>query len=230
MKSGRSFLGGLLLALPAIGAAMAERDSYRFEVFLDEKPIGSHVFDLTVADGELAVESRADFDVRVFLVPVYAYRHVNRETWRDGCLQSIESSTDANGRDFAVNGSRGDGGYRIETLDGESSLAVDCLRSFAYWDASFVDQQRLVNSQDGEVVPVRVDRLPPETLTVESLELPVDVYRIRGAAADELDIKVFYHRQSGRWLALESRVGGDRVLRYLPVADERLASLLGNDR
>lgn len=229
MKTIHSRLRGAAigLAMSGLGIATASaREQLTFAVTLDDQPIGVHRFRIAEDDATRVVESEAAFDVRILRVPVYRYRHSNTEIWRDGCLKQIESETDANGRRHAVDLSKTAQGYTIATLGRTKAYEVGCLMSFAYWDQRILRQRRLLNTQTGELIAVEIQPLGESKREIANQTLTVEGFRIL-AEPQNIDIKVFYHRADGRWVALESVLENGRILRYLPTADDRLASAEG---
>lgn len=219
------------IALP--GAASAIRESTEdliFMVTLDDKEIGVHRFSVDRSQERDLVEIRADFDVTFLAIPVYSYDHRNREVWRGGCLESIASQTDDNGDEFRVDGEdRGDR-FVVSTQNDTIELDADCVMSFAYWNRDFLSQGRLLNAQTGDYLPITVEELGSEQLRLGDASVQARGYRLLNRD-EEIDISVWYQADSGRWLSLESKLGGERTLRYLPLADaaaekalERLAS------
>ena len=211
-------LGGLLSLPGAVSATAEPAGELLFKVLLDDKDIGVHRFLVAREDDRELVRIEADFDVTFFAIPVYRYDHRNRETWNDGCLERIESRTDDNGDEFRVEGEdRGDR-FVVSTNDSTTELEADCVMSFAYWNRDFLSQARLLNAQTGEYLPIDVEKLGTEELRLGDVSTKAQRYRLLNRDA-EIDIDIWYDAASGRWLSLESRVGGDRVLRYLPLAD-----------
>jgi hypothetical protein len=211
-------------ATPGLGVAAAStKDALTFAVSLDDQPIGIHRFRMADDGAMRVVDSEATFDVRILRVPVYRYRHSNTETWRNGCLKRIDSETDANGTPYRVDLSKTAAGYTIVTPSETRTYEVDCLMSFAYWDQRFLQQQRLLNTQTGELMAVEVQSLGESQRQVANQMLSVQGFRIR-AELQGVDIKVFYHRADGRWVALESVLENGRTLRYALAADDRLAA------
>ena len=211
------------LALPTVSfAGSPPLDDLQFQVLLDDKPIGTHQFRIRDESGRRTIEIDAKFDVRVLFVPVYSYRHNNTEVWRDGCLARIESKTDANGENFAVEGRKSGGAYEIATATTTASYPVECLMSFAYWDQRMLQQERLLNAQTGEVVEVAIERIGEKALVLGSTEVLADGYRIV-SATPAVDIKVWYAKQDGRWVSLESRLESGRLMRYIPAEADKLA-------
>ena len=220
-----------LLVIITTPAAVASQgaDEFRFRVLLDEKEIGHHHFTVT-DDGEREiVEIDARFDVRLFFVPVYRYRHSNKEVWRNGCLTQIRSRTDDNGEDYQVAGELRQQSFALTAQDESRTLREDCVMTFAYWRRDFLEQPRLLNAQTGKMVEVDVQPLQRDGYELAGEVVPADGYRIR-AREGELDIRVWYARDSGRLLALESTVDGNRTLTYLPQSRGRtLAGSQGAD-
>lgn len=209
-------LGGALALSSVAVATTGQIDELLFRVLLDDKDIGVHRFSVARQDDRELVEIQADFDVTFFAIPVYSYQHSNREIWRGGCLQRIESKTDDNGDAFRVDGEyRGDR-FVVATQTDTTELDADCVMSFAYWNREFLAQGRLLNAQTGEYLPVSVEELGTERLRLGDGTVQARGYRLLNRE-EEIDIDVWYDAASGRWLSLESRVGGSRVLRYLPL-------------
>lgn len=215
---------GVLLTL-AVMPAQANSpvyDELRFEVLLDDQPIGFHRFRIDRSGDVQRVESEAQFDVRVLFVPVYSYRHQNTEVWRDGCLAAIRSQTDANGEQYRVQGEREETTFTLRTHEATRQYGNDCLMTFAYWNRDFVKQRRLINTQTGDLVAVEVQPVAAGTVMVGDVAVPADGYRLRNPA-EQVDILVWYAQSDSRWLSLETVLANGRVMRYLPAGD-RLAS------
>ena len=226
MKTTHSLWVSAAIALAAPGLSVATptvNDELTFAVSLDDQPIGVHRFRIADEGAMRVVASEATFDVRILRVPVYRYRHRNTETWQNGCLQQIDSETDANGTPYTVDLSKTAAGYRIVTPSEARTHAVDCMMSFAYWDQRFLQQKRLLNTQTGEWIPVEIQSLGESQRQIANQVLPVQGFRIL-AAPQNVDIKVYYHSMDGRWLALESVLENGRLLRYALTADNRLAA------
>jgi hypothetical protein len=203
----------VLLAITASAQASAnaagEYDrEWRFRVFLDDKEIGSHDFFLTEGEDGKMLRSEAQFVYKLLFVKLYEYFHSNTETWQNDCLAGIESETDANGKPYRVRGEREDAGFRVSGSKGEAVLP-DCVMTFAYWNPDFLQQQRLLNSQNGEYVEIEVQPPIADTLEVRGTVLPAQRYTLK---AGELQIALWYSPER-EWLALESVTDG-RSLRY----------------
>lgn len=191
---------------------MAEQgatSAWRFRVFLDDREIGYHHFYLDRSGETHTLRSEASFEYRMLFVKLFHYEHENLETWSGDCLQSIRSKTDANGRDYFVAGSRDDMEFLVEGSEGSLALP-ECVMTFAYWNPSFLEQSRLLNSQDGSFVEVDVASPVPDETVVRGQPVPSYRYSLN---AGELNLDLWYSANE-EWLALESEVKGGRKLRY----------------
>lgn len=189
----------------------------RFQVFLNDKPIGYHTFSISRAGETEVVEIAAEFDVSVLFVPVYSYRHRNTEVWREGCLMSIDSQTDDNGEYFRVNGERTERGFSLLASDQSQSLPTPCVMTFAYWNPQFLTQSSLLNAQTGDYLKVEINPLEANSVQLPDSVIPASGYRVRSADGG-LELTVWYTQDSGRWLALESVLENGRKLRYVPAS------------
>lgn len=192
--------------------AEADTGAWRFRVFLDDREIGYHHFYLA-GDGEhRQLRSEANFEYRLLFVKLFHYEHENLETWSGDCLRSIRSKTDANGRAYEVNGRAAEGVFVVNANEGSASLP-DCVMSFAYWNPVFLEQEQLLNTQDGTFLDVEVSAPVPEDLVVRGESQPSFRYHL---AAGDLNLDLWYSGEK-EWLALESEVSGGRKLRYEPM-------------
>jgi hypothetical protein len=218
-RRGRLLAFALLLLAPALSAAQAAGspisvaesavDAWRFRVYLDDREIGYHHFYLHQSGDERVLHSEANFEYRLMFVRLFRYEHANTETWRGDCLRSIESRTDSNGEPYRVDGRAETGYFRVDGSAGQAKLP-ECVMSFAYWNPAFLEQGRLLNTQNGEFLDVEISPPVAEPLTVRGQPQPSFRYRLE---AGELRLDLWYSTNN-EWLALESEVRGGRKLRY----------------
>jgi len=183
---------------------------WNFQVYLNDDPIGFHNFRLNPEDGGYRLQTEAEFEVDFLFFTAYRYEHENVETWRDGCLQRIESRTNDNGDEFQVVGNREDDEFDLDATGSNESLKADCVRTFAYWDLEKLKNNRLLNSQTGDYVNVNVERVGRETIQINGQDVDAERYKVD---AEDLDLDLWYS-PAGEWLKLTSNVEEGRQLRY----------------
>lgn len=202
-----------LCALLPHHAGASSGNEWRFEVFLDDDPIGFHHFELSTSGDTRELRGEARFIVKLLGFTVYDYSHQNLERWQDDCLQYIEASTDDNGEDLFVRGSRNGEGLRLHSSNGSRDMR-GCVMSFAYWNPAILEQQQLLNAQTGEYLDVEVQPLGEKTLQLQDRAVPALHYRL---STDENDIELWYSSDRD-WLALSTTTIGGRQLQYRRVA------------
>jgi hypothetical protein len=203
----------LCIAIMPLQLSASTSNEWRFEVFLDDKPIGFHNFHLSTSGDTRKLRGEARFSVKLLGFTVYDYIHENLELWQHDCLQQIEASTDDNGKELFVRGSRNGEQLLLESHAGSSGM-YGCVMSFAYWNPQILSQQQLLNPQTGEYLEVHVEPLGEKTLQLQGREVPSLHYRLR---TEENEIELWYSTNRD-WLALSSTTSGGRQLHYRRVA------------
>jgi len=200
----------LITVLLTLSASVTAADQeWRFRVYLDDKEIGHHDFTLQEGEDRRTLQSEANFEYRIMFVKLFGYEHENTETWAGDCLTGINSTTDANGEPFRVNGSLDGDRFLLSGTAGEAELP-SCSMSFAYWNPVFLQEDRLINVQNGEVLDIEVSE--PELVQLEVRGVMQSAYRYE-LGAGEMKIDLWYS-ENNEWLALETDARGGRRLRY----------------
>jgi hypothetical protein len=183
--------------------------NWDFDVYLNDKKVGKHSFIVSETGGMKQVQSEASFNVKILFISAYRYEHSAAERWLENCLVEIDASTNANGNRVQVSGEQTSAGFLVERGASPTELP-ECVMTFAYWNAEFLEQHRLLNPQTGEYVDVRVEEVGPELLEVRGL--PVVATRF-SLTAHEVDLTLWYSSDD-EWLALESVAKGGHIIRY----------------
>jgi hypothetical protein len=205
-------IGLFVLSFSARLPAMEEIDDvaqWNFDVYLNDRKVGKHLFTVSESAGVRQVQSEAKFTYRILMIPAYRYEHSAAERWSDECLVEINSRTDANGEQLEVSGEQTGTGFRVASDDDTMNLP-ECVMTFAYWNPKFLAQPRLLNPQTGEFVDVTVKKVGNETLKVRGQAIDATRFKL---TAYEIDMTLWYS-QDDEWLALESIAEGGHIIRY----------------
>ena len=165
--------------------------TYDFKVFLDDEEIGSQSFKVSTDGTRTQVDIEASFDVTYLYIPFYKYRHSNSEIWEGNCLKEIRSKTDDNGESFFVQGHGDNGQFQVQTKDGEASLK-GCVKTYAYWNPDWFQSDRLLNSQTGELQPVKVSKVGEATISIRGTPTKAEHRRI---VNEEFIIDLWYTKE-----------------------------------
>jgi hypothetical protein len=205
----KNFRLGLLAILTMASLPALAHQTWDFRVFLDQKEIGTHRFDLVDRDGERELTSEARMAVKVLFVTAYTYDHHDVEHWNGDCLSKLSSTTDDNGDKHRVDVQRRDGETVVQTLEGTQRLG-QCVLTFAYWNPAMLQQTELLNSQDGKNVKVKITDAGADAIVVRGVKTPARRYELR---SEKLSIDLWYSEQQ-EWLALESKTERGQKLIY----------------
>ena len=174
-----------------------------FQVFLNDREVGSHEFRIVKKNRQIEVDSSLNIEFKAMGFFKVKYAHKANEIWRDGCLQSLVSETHKRGKKINVEAQQSDLGMVVKGSKSTQTLN-GCVRTFAYWNPQFLYEDYLLNAENGEYVPVAVT----SSALVNNAGSKVS---IDGA---KVDIQLEYDT-SGKWLSLQSELKMGGILRYV---------------
>lgn len=201
----------LVLALSLI-PAVSQAKEWTFDVFLDKSKMGQHTFALS--NNQLT--STVKFNVKVLFIEAYAYDHTAVEQWRDGCLVSLNTNTVENKVIDEVKGSLTQSGFVVDNGKTTQTLP-ECTMTFAYWDPKILQQNKLLNPQNGQWLDIKVIKTNEETLTIKNLTTKTTHYKLTGTLAgkSKLNIELWYTADTQEWVALKSITPEGYVVNYV---------------
>lgn len=203
----------LAAVVSCISVASASRaapsNAWNFNVYLDDRKVGTHLFEVVNAGEHTRVQSIADFKLKVLFVAAYSYQHTNTERWANDCLLEFDASTRVNGKQTQVSGVSSGDGFTVRR-DSARQVLPSCVMSFAYWNPEFLKQERLLNPQTGEYLDVDVEWLGTDSLKVRGQQVAAARYKVSARGID----LVLWYSADDKWLGLESAARGGRVIRY----------------
>lgn len=185
-------------------------DEWAFEVSLDQKKIGTHVFRLE--NGHLS--SRADFNVKVLFINAYRYQHQAEEDWQDGCLQQLQAHTVENREVTDVSGQLQGSQFVVMKQEKRQTLP-SCVMTFAYWNPAMLKQSQLLNPQNAEFLDITVSDTGSKRIVVRGEALNASEYHLTGRfqGKSKLNITLWYD-QNQRWVGLKSITPEGYVVSY----------------
>ena len=190
-------------------ATQATTKIWEFALLLDDKPIGNHQFSVMQSGDKTIVDINAAFDVKFLFFNAYQYRHSNKEVWENGCLLSINSSTDDNGTSYQVSGELINDQFQVSSKQG-SEFHDPCVQSYYYWNPMILKQTRLLNSQTGEYETVEVKPRGMQKINIAGREVDAKHYQL---ITKKFQIDLWYSTQ-GEWLSLRSTTESGNILNY----------------
>jgi hypothetical protein len=204
---GIAFVGGLLFA-PAVSAQQAQQALPRalaFTVERDGALFGTHGLQFSGSAEELTVEIAIDLKVDFGPITLFRYTHRNRESWQNGRLARLETTTDDDGEAFRVIGSALPEGFRLQQGEATGPLPTDILPT-SYWHRAALDRSLWLDTQTGRLRKISVQYLGDETITVADSPEKASRYRVSG----DLEMDLWY-LPNGEWAGLEFMARGSKI-------------------
>lgn len=178
-----------------------------YEISRKGKPLGFQQINFSRSEaGELVVDVHIEIDFKLGPIPLFRYLHDNREIWRDGKLLSLKSKTFNNGEDVAVDLKLEDGRYVGSGTDFADNLEAPLL-STSYFNPNFIRQNAFISSQDGRLLPSKIEALGQEVLAIRGAPVQATRFRISG----KLRIDIWY-TDAGQWVQTEFTRGGNTLV------------------
>ena len=107
------FVGGAALALMS-GTGFATPPDVRFDVMRNGSRIGQQSVTFQQQGAVLQANTTVEIIVRLGPIVLFRYNHSVREAWRDGQFETLDSTTNDDGKPFKVHAERGAAGVAIE--------------------------------------------------------------------------------------------------------------------
>ncbi|WP_439515405.1 DUF6134 family protein [Oceanibaculum nanhaiense] len=137
-----------LFGSPAHASVPVSRD-IRFIALWQGSPVGAHHVTFRMEADRVTVSTRIDITVKVLFFTVFRLKHLAREVWRGGRLESVESTTEQDGALLEVSGHATGQGFRIVGSDGPYLADGHLMTSNSLWDIRVVRETRLIDVQHG---------------------------------------------------------------------------------
>jgi hypothetical protein len=187
-------------------------DQINFQVQLNDKDIGFHEFNVQ----NDTISNKAQFDVKLWFIPAYKYRHTATEVYKDNCLIQLESETQ-DGADFFELSSLADSAFfKIKVNDKDYNHPA-CSQTFRYWDIQFTEQSLAINPQDGEIFKLSFSKDVDEEVKTKTNMFLANKYTLHAIndQDEKFHIELWYEQNSKKWIKLKSYLKDDNVITYI---------------
>ena len=175
-----------------------------FDIYRNNKHIGKHTFSFKNLDGQIAVESEINFEIKKLGIAFYKY-HVNGiEIYKDEKLIKFNSKTNQNGKEKYVNIKLENGEYIIDGSSYKGKAPLDHLLG-TWWNHSIVEAPAQISAISGRIIKQKVTFLGKETLKIQGKSY--DTLHFNFSSTDKklkkdkkLNTDVWYDEKTLNWL------------------------------
>lgn len=207
---GLAALGGVMTLasrVPAGGRSVPPDDRLSFVVYRDGSEIGWHEVRFARRGAGLQVDVEIRLDVIFGFIPLYRYRHRNRELWRGERLVELAARTVDDGAESWVEAQRRDDRLIVASSAGALELPGS-ITPTSHWNEARVLDGAWLDTQSGRLVRSRVAPQAPEPIRVGSRTVMAKRYVLAG----DIDCELWYH--DGRWVKLRFRASDGSMIDY----------------
>jgi hypothetical protein len=180
----------------------------QFDIYREDRLIGTHTVSRRVLDDRLVVESSTRIRVSLLGFELYRFQYDARETWDASGLLQLTASVDDDGEQLSLEGRRQ--GDRFVWTDGsETHSHAMPVYPTNHWNIDVLGQGAVLNTLTGRINSVTIHDEGEEMLALADSQLPAIRYRYDG----ELRLLSWYDPE-GRWLAMSFTVDDGSTIRY----------------
>jgi hypothetical protein len=208
------FAGALLSGLaPSAAQAIDPLALYRgdmlFEIYRDDRAVGSHRVAFEGPADDLTVTARSEIAVPFLGFIAYRFRYQSSSAWRGGTLDSLDAKTDDDGKTSFVQAKRLGGTLSVTGTSGPQAAPAGIF-STDHWHGGVRGAPMVLNTITGAVNKVVMTSEGFETVETGTGPREAEKWRYSG----ELDTVVWYDRQ-GRWVRLQFRARDGSTITYV---------------
>ena len=175
-----------------------------FDIYRNNKHIGTHTFSFKRSEDQIAVTSEINFKIKKLGIVLYKY-HVNgTEIYKDGKLIKFNSKTNQNGKLKYVNMKLEDGKYIIDGSSYKGEAPIDYLLG-TWWDHSIVEAPAQISAVSGRIIKQNVTFLGKEDVKLGKQDYKTLHFNLSSAdkklAKDKkLNTDVWYDEKTLYWI------------------------------
>jgi len=175
-----------------------------FDIYRNNKHIGTHIFSFKKSEGQLAVESEINFEIKKLGIVFYRYHVKGTEIYNGGKLIKFNSKTNQNGKKKYVNMKLENGEYTIDGSSYKGKSPVDYLLG-TWWNHSIVKATAQISAVSGRIIKQKVTFLGKDT--VELRNKSYNTLHFNFSSTDKklnknkkLNTDVWYDEKTLNWL------------------------------
>jgi len=175
-----------------------------FDVFRQNKRVGSHIVRFNQLKRDLRVSSSFELSIDVLFFTVYRFRYLSEANWRAGAIDWIKVDVDDNGEAFRLEAKRIGDVTEIQSDAGRTRFEGRLFPT-NHWNAGVLRATQVLNTLTGKINSVQIKPRGRERVSTERGEVDATRYTYSG----ELETEVWYD-ENGRWVKMQF-VGKDGI-------------------
>jgi len=184
-----------------------------FDIYRNNQFIGKHIFSFKKKDGQLAVESEINFQIKKFGIVLYKYYVKGTEFYKDGKLIAFNSKTNQNGKEKYVNMKLEDKKYIIDGSSYKGKASVEYTLG-TWWNHSIVKSEAQISAVSGRIIKQKVTFLGKEVIKIgdksyNTLHFNFSSTDKKLDKSKKLNTDVWYDEQTLNWVKASFKKKGN---------------------
>ena len=175
-----------------------------FDIYRNNKHIGTHIFTFKKSEKKLAVKSEIKFQIKKFGIILYKYYAEGVEVYKDGKLIKFNSNTYQNGKNKYVNMQLENNKYTIDGSSNKGEAPTEFLIG-TWWNHSIVNATAQISAVSGRIIKQKVIFLGKERIQFD--EKGYDTLHFNFSSTDKkldknkkLNTDVWYDEKTLNWV------------------------------
>jgi len=175
-----------------------------FDIYRNNKLIGSHIFSFTKQHNQIKVISKINFEIKKLGVVLYKYHVSGTEIYQDGQLIQFNSKTKQNKKDKYVNIKIDGDKFLIDGSSYKGKTSTDFLIG-TWWNHSIVNAPAQISAVSGRIIEQKVTFIGKEKVKFNGKE--INALHFNFSSTDEklskdkkLNTDVWYDEETLNWV------------------------------
>ena len=136
-----------------------------FDIYRNNKYIGTHIFSFEKSGEEIVVKSEINFVIKKFGIELYKYFAEGVEIYKDGILIKFNSKTNQNGKSKYVNMILENNEYVVDGSSYKGKAPSGYLIG-TWWNHSIVEAKAQISAISGRIIKQKVKFLGKEIIKI----------------------------------------------------------------
>ena len=181
--------------------------SIEFNIYRNNKHIGTHISTFKKSGEQLTVESEINIEIKILGVVFLKYHTHGTEIYKDGELIKFNSRTNRKGKKKYVNLKLKNGEYVIDGSSYKGKAPVDYLLG-TWWNHSIVKAKAQISATSGRIIDQKVTFLGKEIIKIGDNNY--DTLHFNFFSIDKkLNTDVWYDEKTLNWVKASFKKNGD---------------------
>ena len=134
-----------------------------FDIYRNDKHIGTHIFSFEKSGDGLSVKSEIKFSIKKLGIVLYKYYAVGTEVYEDRKMIKFNSETNQNGKNKYVNINLENDEYIVDGSSYKGKAPVDFLIG-TWWNHNLVEAKAQISAVSGRIIKQKVTFFGKETI------------------------------------------------------------------